>query len=245
MAPRSFLPRDLLREVMIQQPAISPDGENVVYGRRTIERGEYRRRLWRVPYRGGRAGQLTTGDADGSPRFSPDGQTLLFLSGRSGSMQPWLLPLAGGEPTQLCELPGGVGAAEWSPDGRRVLLLGPSGVDRFLVGDPESPIARRIDVSFWRLDGAGVRDQATSAWVVGDGGGQPRRVTQPEHDIDSATWHPDGRRIAFLADPGDGVHPQAWSIDAEGGRPRSLVRVAGLVDNLAFAPGGTLALLAV
>src|SRR5204863_34239 len=128
MATRPFRPADVLREVLIQQPALSPDGESIVYVRRTIEQGEYRRRLWRVAYRGGRAEQLTQGEADGAPRFSPDGRALLFLSRRSGSTQPWVLPLAGGEPTQLCELPGGVQAPEWSPDGRRVLLLGDSGV---------------------------------------------------------------------------------------------------------------------
>src|SRR5439155_9479185 len=166
-------------------------------------------------------------------------------SRRSGSTQPWLLPLAGGEPTQLCELRGGVQAAEWSPDGRRVLLLADSGVDRFIVGDPERPVARRIDVLFWRLDGAGIRDQVTSAWVVGAGGGRARRVTPPESDVAGALWHPDGERIVFLADPVEGVYPQAWTIGLDGGRPRPLVRLAGEVENVAFAPDGTLALLGI
>jgi dipeptidyl aminopeptidase/acylaminoacyl peptidase len=244
--PRPFRPADLLREVQLREPAVSPDGEWVVYARRTIENSEYRKRLWRVPYSGGRPQQLTTGELDGRPRFSPDGRTLLFLSKRNGGVQPWLLPLRGGEPRQLCELAGGVGAAEWSPDGERVLLLGSSGVGRFIVGDAERPTARRIDVLPWRLDGVGVLDQTTSAWVVGSGGGRARRVTEPTVQIWGACWETDGKRIAYLADYDDlGVFPQAWSVSLDGGRPRLLARLAGEVENVAFAPDGTLAVIGI
>ena len=109
MAPRRFAPKDVLRETFLTQLAVAPDGSSVVYGRRTIEGGEYRTRLWRVPMSGGRAEQITTGDGDLRPRFSPDGKTLVFLSVRSGKSQPWLLPLAGGEPRPLAELEGQVG----------------------------------------------------------------------------------------------------------------------------------------
>ena len=98
MAVRRFAPKDLLRETFLTHLAVAPDGSSVVYGRRTMEEGAYKTRLWRVPTSGGRAEQITTGDSDFRPRFSPDGKTLAFLSMRSDKSQPWLLPLAGGEP---------------------------------------------------------------------------------------------------------------------------------------------------
>src|SRR2546423_200573 len=103
MAPKRFTGKDILRETRVSQLALAPDGSAAVYARRTIEGGEYRTRLWRVPLTRGRAEQLTSGDLDTRPRFSPDGSTLLFISARSGTAQPWVLPLAGGEPTQLAE----------------------------------------------------------------------------------------------------------------------------------------------
>jgi dipeptidyl aminopeptidase/acylaminoacyl peptidase len=240
-APRPFRPADLLREVQIQEIAMSPDGETVVYARRTIEDGEYRSRLWAVPWRGGRPERLTSGPVDGAPRFSPDGTTLLFLSNRSEATQPWLLPLRGGEPQLLCNQRG-VAGAEWSNDGGRVLLHAASGVNRFAVGDPKAPLARRIDRLGWRLDGIGARDELLSAWVVSSGGGRARRVTDPEDDVQAARWTPDGTRVTFLADrTGDGFHPQAWSVPAEGGRPRLLARLAGEIEALAYSAGGRLA----
>lgn len=245
MAPRRFAPKDVLRETFLTQLAVAPDGSSVVYGRRTIEGGEYRTRLWRVPTSGGRAEQITTGDGDLRPRFSPDGKTLVFLSVRSGKSQPWLLPLAGGEPRQLAELDGQVGAAEWSPDGSRLALLAQSGEERFRVGDPEQPTARRISDLNWRLDGAGVRDQFTSLWVVSGRGGRPERLTDPDYEVVHAFWTPDGKRIGFLGDPGPeaGVleRPQAWSLPAGGGRATKHAELRGEIAGAAFSPRGRLA----
>ena len=244
---RPFRPRDLLRQVQMQELAVAPDGSSVVYARRTIEGGEYRKRLWRVPWRGGRPEQLTRGEVDAAPRFSPDGSTLLFLSRRSGKLRPWLLPLGGGEPSELAAPAGNVARAEWSPDGRRVLLLAPSGERRFAVGDPEDPVARRIEALTWRLDGVGVRDEFTSVWVVSVAGGKPTRRTDASHEVFDAAWSPDGKRIAFVADrrPEAGLReePQAWEVSAAGGRPRRLAELPGEVAAAAWSPGGTLGLI--
>ena len=67
MPAARFRHEDLLRESLLTQLDVAPDGSSVVYGRRTIEDGAYRTRLWRVPLAGGRAEQVTTGDADGRP----------------------------------------------------------------------------------------------------------------------------------------------------------------------------------
>ena len=247
--PRPFRPRDLLREVQIQELAVSPDGESVVYARRTIEGREYRKRLWRVPWRGGRAEQLTHGDLDARPRFSPDGSSLAFLSRRSGKTRPWLLPLGGGAPRELPAPDGDVADARWSPDGRRLLLLAGSGEPRFSVGDPKDPVARRIDRLPWRLDGAGVRDECTSIWLVRAGGGKAKRLTAPDVDVAGAAWSPDGRRIGFVADlrPEAALLelPQAWSIAPGGGRPRPLAELPSEVVALGWSSGGRLAVIGV
>src|SRR5260370_42571187 len=87
------------------------------------------------------------------------------------------MPLHGGEPRQLTDLPNGAGAAEWSPDGKRVLLLAGSGEKRFLVGKADDPIARRIRDYTWKIDGGGYRDEFTSVWITGlEGRSEERRV---------------------------------------------------------------------
>jgi len=242
-----FTAKDILRETQARQVAVAPDGSSAVYARRTIEKGEYRIRLWRVPMTRGRAEQITSGDVDTRPRFSPDAKRLLFLSTRSGESQPWLLPLSGGEPTQLAEFEGGVGAADWAPDGESVLALAESGENRFLVGDRESPTARQIRDLNWRLDLVGIRDQFTSLWVVPARGGKPTRRTEPRYEVAQAFWSPDGKRIGFVADlrPEAAVleEPQAWSISARGGRASKLAELEGEIVAGAWSPRGRLAFL--
>jgi dipeptidyl aminopeptidase/acylaminoacyl peptidase len=109
---RRFTGKDVLRQAFLTHLAVAPDGSSAVYGRRTIEGGAYRTRIWRVPLAGGRTEQITTGDTDIRPRFSQDCKSLLFLSTRSGKSQPWVLPLAGGEPRQVAEFVGQSSAAE-------------------------------------------------------------------------------------------------------------------------------------
>ena len=176
MARTPFVPRTALKQVLLTGMTVSPDGGSVVYAKRTIMKGKERSRLWRVSISGGRPEPLTTTSAsDTQPRFSPDGGSILFTSDRrhdeddlkkEPKSQQWVLPVSGGEPRRLARLPEGGRDGAWSPDGSRIVCLGPSGEQRFLVGKPDQQVARRITEFTWRLDGEWIRDQFTSAWVM-------------------------------------------------------------------------------
>jgi acylaminoacyl-peptidase len=239
---------------MIQGVTLSPDGETIVYARRTIEKGKYRTRLWRAPWKGGRAEQLTFAEAnDTRPGFSPDGGSLVFVSDRKmndskdAKPQLWTMPLNGGEPRVLTDLPEGAAAPAWSPDGSNLLFLAASGEQRFLVGKKEDPVARRIRDYLWRVDGVGVREQFTSAWVMpARPGAKPVRVTRPAIEVQAAFWSPDGRRVGFLADTRSRIVrfeiPQAWSVPLAGGRERPLASRPGGLWGAAWGDGGLAAI---
>src|SRR5438094_50498 len=243
-----FEPKDVLKQVVIAALAVAPDGESIVYVKRTVEDGKYARRLWRTTFDGGRPEQLTSAKAsDQRPRFSPDGRRLVFISDRSGKPQAWVINLSGGEPRQVTDLPGGVGAAAGSPDGSKLLLLGGSGEKRFLVGDPDDPTARAIRAYAWRFDGVGVSDEYTSVWDTDVDEPKPKRITDPHYNVSGAAWSPDGARIAFLADRSEthGLEEidSVWSIDAHGGEPQQVARLAGGTLNVAWGPGRDVAYL--
>jgi len=249
-ASRPFRAKDLLNQVVIQGLAVAPDGESVVYVRRTVEDNKYARRLWRVPFKGGRPDQLTSAKSnDTRPRFSPDGRTLLFTSDRSGKPQVWVMALQGGEPRQLTDLPNGAGGAEWSPDGKRVLLLAGSGEKRFLVGKTDDPIARQIRDYTWKIDGGGYRDEFTSVWITDLESGKPARITAPAYDVGGASWSPDGKHLAFIADLRQEAalleYPQLWSLPSRPGKdePTPMASLAGAVFNAAWAPADQVAFL--
>lgn len=105
---RRLTVRDLEKLRLPSQPAISPDGERVVYVLRTtdVRADEDRCRLWLASAGDDAPVQLTRGDWDTAPAWSPAGTRIAFLRGGAGAPpQVWLLPADGGEPERLTARP--------------------------------------------------------------------------------------------------------------------------------------------
>ncbi|HYW29184.1 MAG TPA: prolyl oligopeptidase family serine peptidase [Gaiellales bacterium] len=241
--PRPFRPADLGRERQITSFTLSPDGRHVVYSRRDTDASEYRSHLRVAALAGGTSRQLTTHGRESRPSFSPDGSRIVFLSERDGSTRPWVLPSGGGEPSSLPAPDGGAFDASWSPDGRTLLLTGRSGHRRFTTGPADDPTALHVDVLRWRLDGVGVRDQHSAAWIVPARGGRVRRVTDERFDVAAPRWI-SNTRIGFLADPDRESPLDTFRVFATGltGRTSEVARLNGSVWAASWSPKGRLAM---
>ncbi len=115
-----FSAQDLVGMDRVSDPQPSPDGKWVAFTVRKVDLDANRGRddLWLVGADGSPARQLTRHEgSDTEPRWAPDGKSLYFLSTRSGSSQVWKLPLEGGEPEQVTDLPLDVSALLISPSG--------------------------------------------------------------------------------------------------------------------------------
>jgi dipeptidyl aminopeptidase/acylaminoacyl peptidase/CubicO group peptidase (beta-lactamase class C family) len=198
---------DLNDIALPEQPALSPDGEEVVYVLRTSDVGEDRNvtALWRVGSRDGDPERLTAGPADSAPAWSPDGSSIAFLRAGEGPAQVWLLPARGGEARRLTDLPLGAGRPSWSPDGSRIafaapvdLLATPGESDEDQARRGHDPlVAERLD---YQADGLGIRRGIhMHLHVVDVETGHCRRVTDGDLDAGGPVWAPDGKRLAFPA----------------------------------------------
>ncbi len=124
-AAQALTAESLLEWSYVADARWSPLEDSLVFVRTDTDAGEnrYQSSLWLVhstqPPRA-----LTNADAQARhPRWSPDGQSIAFLSDRSGSSQVHLLPLRGGESRQVTDVKGNVSAFSWSPDGSQLALL--------------------------------------------------------------------------------------------------------------------------
>lgn len=124
-AIKPFTGAELARLARVSDPQVAPDGQRVAFVLREtdIEANRGRTDIWLVDSSAHApiARRLTQHPAnDTSPRWSPDGRYLYFLSSRSGAQQVWRLALDGGDATQVTDLPMDVGSLKVSPRGDRI-----------------------------------------------------------------------------------------------------------------------------
>ena len=140
---------------------VHPNGEKIVF--------DLLGDLYELPIEGGKATRITEGLAfDSQPKYSPDGNSILFLSDRSGGNNVWIIDRKEEDTIQITK--GNtfkMQSADWSPDGNYIAV---------------SKGTRNFKLHLYHKDG----------------GGGSQLVKDPERlKISEPTFSADGRFIWF------------------------------------------------
>jgi acylaminoacyl-peptidase len=216
LAPNRLHPVDMFDLETATQPQISPDGAKIVFVRNfnDIMKDRKRSNLWIVNYDGSELRPLTAGNEnDTSPRWSPDGKRLLYVSSSDGSAQIYVRWMDSGQIGKITRCRKPPSGMEWSPDGRWIAfsMSVPDDTKPFveMPAKPEgaewAKPAKTIRRMTYRTDEEGYLEEAhKQLFVVPADGGTPHQVTRGPFDNEGPfAWTLDGKAIIFSANRHD------------------------------------------
>jgi dipeptidyl aminopeptidase/acylaminoacyl peptidase len=248
-------PEDVYALASVGDLRLSPDGLRVAYVVNWIDREEngYRSAIWVAPLDGPEEPtQLTAGTrSDSSPRWSPDGRWLAFVSNRDGETETahgelYVLPANGGEPRRLTDGKEGVESIAWSPDSRRIAFARRVRDEAYEEEDERRRPPRRFTRVFYKLDSVGWTGDRRKHIFVSDLEGSERQLTDGDCENDEPAWSPDGGRLVFTSSRGDRWDVELiealyeLDVDAGGSEPRRLTQPDESANLASFSPDGTL-----
>ena len=258
---------DLITAIRVSEPRISPDGKQVVFTRTTtaLDSGRRNADVWSVPADASAPSkELIGGDkTENSPRFTPDGRHIAFISNRDGAAQVYLADAGGGGVKQVTKVSGGVQPPlVMSPDGKRVAFVSdvyPQCKDeecnrRTREALEKDPVKVRLLTGLpfrhwdeWRTN---IRHHV---FVADLDTGEARDVTPGDYDSPphfyedgGIVFAPDSRTIAFVSNR-DGrdremmsTNRDVWLVPVMGGEPKKITANPAADNQPVFSPDGTL-----
>jgi dipeptidyl aminopeptidase/acylaminoacyl peptidase len=232
LAQRGITAEDYLAFKFISDPQTSPDGKQVAYVQTSIDTTANRRvsAIWMVAADGSSAPApfTTSPQSASSPRWSPDGQSLAFLSARTSGTetarnQVYVLSMKGGEARRVTNLKNGAATLQWSPDGARIVCTSRTGPSDAPGYKANSDVRYYTHRNYKFNDTGWFDDKHSHLWVVDVASGAAKQITDGDDwDDTDPQWSPDGTRITFVSDPTgkmleDSHNTDVWVISRDGG----------------------------
>lgn len=256
--PQHFTGQDLFSLQWVQDPQIRPDGRAVVYVRMTYDIMSDRAQssLWLVDLATGEQAPVATGPGSHfSPRWSPDGKRLAYISSAEGGRPQlfvrWMETGADARVTDLTEAPSDL---SWSPDGRSLAFIMLLPEERPKLGSaPQKPDGAQwadpltviTDVTY-RADGAGYLTPGYShAFVVPADGGSARQLTFGAYNESGPlSWTADGHALLLSGNRKtdwrlDRVTSQIYAVSVSDGALTALVDRSGPFHAPNVSPDGS------
>lgn len=245
-------------------PQISPDGKRIVYVRQfsDIMNDKRQSNLWMINVDGSEDRALTTGNFnDSSPRWSPDGTRIAYVSDHDGKPQLYVRWMDSGQSAALTDLENAPSDIEWSPDGKLISFSSfvPSDGPK-IANLPKTPEGAKwadppkaYDHLVYRFNGRGyLKPGFGQRFLISAQGGAPRQLTSGALPYAGssgpgaggrACWTPDGKYLLFSANlhpdyEYDPLNTEVYELSLADGQVKPLTNRKGPDNSPAISPDG-------
>lgn len=181
-------------------PQISPDGSLIAYVRHSMDKMSDRDKgtIWLINVESSQHYPLNTGtEASHSPRWSPDGKSLIYSTIENGKPELKLHVFQIQKSIPMGNFTSAPSNVTWSPDGKHIafnmFVKGKKPSFAQSMAPPEGAKwndgVKVFDDLTFRFDGAGYLEEGTTqVFVLPVEGGSPRQLSFGEVNLNTATW---------------------------------------------------------
>jgi dipeptidyl aminopeptidase/acylaminoacyl peptidase len=233
-AARQLTPAQALNVRSISDLHYSPDGEVLACVVTEPVKGTTRaRHIWLLNVKTQELRQFTNSPkSEDSPRWSPDGKQLAFLSNRDDSRQLYVISPGGGEAKRLVETKQEIQSFSWSSNGKQIAYLASEPkTDAEDKKEKDKDDARVVDRD----------DKLTRLWVLDVESSRSRQLTSGKWRTEEAEWAPEGDRLIVSATD----HPESdqetnriYSVNVADGKVAEVAAPRGPFGHLRVSPDG-------
>jgi dipeptidyl aminopeptidase/acylaminoacyl peptidase len=247
-SPAPLTADDLSAFAFVNEAVISPAGDRVAYPvrRMDLQADRYRAALFVSAVNGSGAARWTDGTADdATPRWSPDGRQLAFVSDRGAVPEGkkrapknvFIVDGTDAAPRQIATFADDCGDLTWLPNGSGLIV---TLKDARAAQPDEAP--KVYDRIRYKSDDAGLLDlRRKHLWLV-PLQGEPSKLTDGDWDDTQPSVSPDGTLIAFTsnrsADRDRNTVSDIWTIPLAGGSLARITTERGQYTNASWSPDG-------
>lgn len=249
---------DIFEMQYVSSPSISVDGNKIAYLRNQFDIMTDKKftNIWIINTDGTGHVPITSGKNNHfSPKWSPDGKKIAYLSGDEGAVQIFIYYVETGKSASLTNLNRSPGQIEWSPDGKWISYSMSLSTTLPSIGKMPSPPKGATWVKsptivkdvIYKSDGNPniVETAFRHIFIIAAEGGTTRQITTGDFNHGAYSWSPDSKSIILTADRETAplplpVNQHIYEIDVNSGQLNKLTSGSGPYSKPVISPDGKL-----